>query len=537
MNHVSRRYGCQCAMLVRVGIVLAAVAALLLSACSTITPPVPQTPQEIARALERARSTSVFGPPQDFLGSTLADTGRHGLYPVRSPAECEVAVLDAGEGSFAARMALLKAAKRSIRIQALVFKGDEAGLRIAEILKQKKAEGLDVRVIVDAFSNPWLQTQWMLFDLKQHGIEVEGYEALALQWINEVPIPMLMPHYDADRPDKRFHEKLWLIDAETPSGAAVMGGLNIGNEYFRVDPTDPAGYWRDQDVSVPGAILSELAASFDRNFDYLVQVKESRGIFNTNLYWDATRAVMDKTGRFPVQYQTDPRLVARVAGLEQGAIEPGFRPSRCRFLHNRPRFAETYILQAYLKIIAKAQHELLIANAYLVPTPAIAAALKDAAVRCVAITLVTNSPETNDLPEISMVGRGHYKDLLSVNDTPAVAACTNAQAGIRVWEWIGRAPDDPVQQGTMHSKFAIADRRIGLVGSYNLDPRSERLNGETALVFEQEALATELARTIVEKDLRYSRRISAEDAEEFADPKDVVYRFRKQIGRIFEAEL
>ena len=341
MNHVSRRYDCQCAILVRAGIVLAAVAALLLSACSTITPPVPQTPQEIARALEHARSTSVFGPAQDFLGSTLADTGRHGLYPVRSPAECEVAVLDAGEGSFAARMALLKGAKRSIRIQALVFKGDEAGLRIAEVLKQKKAEGLDVRVIVDAFSNPWLQTQWMLFDLKQHGIEVEGYEALALQWINEVPIPMLMPHYDADRPDKRFHEKLWLIDAETPNGAAVMGGLNIGNEYFRVDPTDPAGYWRDQDVAVRGAILADLVASFDRNFDYLVRVKESRGILNTNLYWDATRAVMDKTGRFPVQYQTDTRLVARIAGLEQGVIVTGFRPSRCRFLHNRPRFAES----------------------------------------------------------------------------------------------------------------------------------------------------------------------------------------------------
>ena len=35
-----------------------------------------------------------------------------------------------------------------------MFKGDESGLRIAEILKEKKAAGLDVRVIVDAFSNP-----------------------------------------------------------------------------------------------------------------------------------------------------------------------------------------------------------------------------------------------------------------------------------------------------------------------------------------------------------------------------------------------
>jgi hypothetical protein len=36
----------------------------------------------------------------------------------------------------------------------------------------------------------------MFFDLKQHGIEVEGYEALWLQWINEVPVPGAMPHFD-----------------------------------------------------------------------------------------------------------------------------------------------------------------------------------------------------------------------------------------------------------------------------------------------------------------------------------------------------
>ncbi len=82
----------------------------------------------------------------------------------------------------------------------------------------------------------------------------------------------------------------------------VTGGLNIGNEYFRIDPADPAGYWRDQDVAVRGAILADLAAAFDRTFDYLVEIKESRGIFNTNLYWDATRAVLDETGKFPVDY-------------------------------------------------------------------------------------------------------------------------------------------------------------------------------------------------------------------------------------------
>jgi putative cardiolipin synthase len=366
---------------------------------------------------------------------------------------------------------------------------------------------------------------------------VEGYEAMALQWLNEVPMPLLTPHYDSGRMDKRFHEKLWLIDTETGHGVAVIGGLNTANAYFRVDPTDPAGYWRDQDVAVRGAILEDLQAAFDRNFDYLVGIKKSRGIFNTNLYWDGTRSVMDHTGMLNVNYTTDERLVERVAILEQQATDLDFKPSRCRFLHNRPRFAETYILQAYLKLFTAAKKELLIANAYFVPTPAIAAALKDAARRCVAVTMVTNSPETNDLPEISMVGRGYYKDLLSVNQSPEVNACSNPDAGIRIWEWIGRASDDPVQQGTMHSKFAVADRRISLVGSYNFDPRSERLNGETGLVFEQEDLSSELADWIADRDLRYSRQVTEAEAQEFEDPEDAIYRFRKEIGQFFEAEL
>lgn len=515
---------------------VALAASLLLAACVTVTPPVPQTELGAEAAVERARNTSVFGPADHFVGSPFDDVGKSELYPVRPPAGCSVAVLRSGEDSFAARLEMLKNARSSIRIQALVFNGDESGLRVAELLKKKKEEGLDVRVIVDAFSNPALQTQWMYFDLKQHGIEVEGYEALALQWLNEVPVPLLTPHYDAGRMDKRFHEKLWLIDTDTPDGIAVTGGLNVGNEYFRVDPENPDDYWRDQDIAVRGAVLEDLTRAFEQTFDYLVGIKESRGIFNTNLYWDATRNVMDASGKYPVRYEQDERLVERVDTLEKRTPALDFRAARCRFLHSRPRVAESYIMQSYLKLFAGAGEELLVANAYFVPTPAIKAALRDAVDRCVAVTILTNSPETNDLPEISMVGRGYYKELLAFNDRPAARACRDENAGLRIHEWIGEAPGDPIRQGTMHSKFAVADRRLSLVGSYNLDPRSERLNSETGLVFENAALAEELV-ALFRQDLRYGRPVSTRDAEEFADPEDVIYRFRKEIGHLFEDEL
>ena len=520
----------------RIGRPLVAGLALLLAGCAAGPRP-EDAPSAVAAQLDAARQGSVFGPAVAFTGSPLPEVGISGLYEVRMPAQCEVAVLDSGEDSLAARLAMLERARASIRIQALVFKGDESGQRIAEVLKRKKAEGLDVRVIVDAFSNPWLHAQWLMFDLKQHGIEVEGYEALGLQWLNEVPVPGLLPNYDPARPDKRFHEKLWLVDAGTPHAIGVTGGLNIGNEYFRIDPTTPSGYWRDQDVAVRGAVLDDLATAFERNFDYLVGIKRSRGLLDTDRYWAATRRTMQVTGTLPVRLAADPRLVARVNAI--AARPPGLRFHRatCRFFHQRPRLRERYIQQAYLKLIAAAREELLVANAYFVATPAIAAALADAAARCVAVTVVSNSPETNDLPEISLVGRGHYPALLAANDRARKAGCSDPRAGIRIREWTGRAPGDPLAQGTLHAKYAVADRRIALVGSYNLDPRSERLNGETALVFDQPALAGHLAGLLLERDLPYTREITPSEAAGFATPADVVQRFRAMIGHLFEDEL
>jgi putative cardiolipin synthase len=483
-------------------------------------------------------ATSVLGPDAQFVGSPYPDVGTDGLFPVRGPDACEVAVLQGGEDSFAVRLRMLKGARKSIRIQALVFKGDESGLRIAEILKQKKAEGLDVRVIVDAFSNPWLQTQWMYFDLKQHGIEVEGYEAMALQWLNELPIPQLTPHTDPDAPNQRHHEKMWVIDAETDDAIAVAGGLNIGNEYFRADPWHPDLTWRDQDVVLRGAIVHDLVAAFDRNFDDFVAVKKSRGIFNTNLYWEGTRAVLDKTGRLPIHYDTEQQVVDNVAQLEARDPALEFRDATCRFIQNRPRLKETYLRQAYVKLIERAEREVLIANAYFVPTPTIFKALTDAAKRCAAVRLVTNSPDTNDLPEITFVGRGYYKDLLAVNESSEVKACRNPDAGLRIWEWVGQAPDEATRnQGTMHSKFAVIDGTRSLVGSYNLDPRSESLNSESAVVFLQPELSRELRTRLLDGDLRYAREITPEQAADFEAPASVIERFRKSLGEFFEQQL
>jgi phosphatidylserine/phosphatidylglycerophosphate/cardiolipin synthase-like enzyme len=119
-----------------------------------------------------------------------------------------------------------------------------------------------------------------------------------------------------------------------------------------------------------------------------------------------------------------------------------------------------------------------------------------------------------------------------------VSACKNADAGLRIWEWTGQAADEANRsQGTMHSKFAVIDGERSLVGSYNLDPRSEKLNSETAIVFLDPELSQQLRRMFLDNDLKYSREVTPEMAAEFEAPDDVIIRFRKSIGHLFEEQL
>jgi putative cardiolipin synthase len=213
-----------------------------------------------------------------------------------------------------------------------------------------------------------------------------------------------------------------------------------------------------------------------------------------------------------------------------------YEPAKCRFFQNRPRFDETYIEQAYLKSIKSAENEILIGNAYFVASEAFVETVKDAARRCVKVIILTNSPETNDLPMLTIVGRDYYDDILVVNDEPAVQACP--AGGVEIWEWQGRRSSEAEQtEGTIHAKYAVFDRRVSIVGSYNMDPRSRNLNAETAIVFENENLSGQLADMFYKNDLDFSRQITLEDTKAFTDSTDAVYQFQKEFGILIEQSL
>jgi phosphatidylserine/phosphatidylglycerophosphate/cardiolipin synthase-like enzyme len=117
---------------------------------------------------------------------------------------------------------------------------------------------------------------------------------------------------------------------------------------------------------------------------------------------------------------------------------------------------------------------------------------------------------------LTIVGREYYDDILAVNDEPAVQSCDGG--GVQIWEWQGRRADATEQtEGTIHAKHAAFDRRVSVVGSYNMDPRSRTLNSESAIVFENENLSWQLADMFYENDLDFSGQITLEDTKAFTE--------------------
>jgi phosphatidylserine/phosphatidylglycerophosphate/cardiolipin synthase-like enzyme len=74
------------------------------------------------------------------------------------------------------------------------------------------------------------------------------------------------------------------------------------------------------------------------------------------------------------------------------------------------------------------------------------------------------------------------------------------RSGVELWEYQG--PE------CLHAKAAVIDGETVIVGSYNLDPRSETLNTELALVVRDGPLATEM-RSLMDGHLERAARIDA----------------------------
>jgi putative cardiolipin synthase len=139
-------------------------------------------------------------------------------------------------------------------------------------------------------------------------------------------------------------------------------------------------------------------------------------------------------------------------------------------------------------LLATAQKELLITNAYIIPDQKFLDRLAELVQRGVKVRILTNSLATHDVPAVS----SHYKQWRE----PLI------KAGVDLYEMrpdaeIRREIADraPVESGFMglHTKAIVVDRARVFIGSMNLDPRSIGINSEMGVVIDSPNLAEKLA--------------------------------------------
>ncbi len=158
-----------------------------------------------------------------------------------------VKLLWKGVDSFKTIFDSVKAAKEQICLAFYIFRNDETGKALAEILKEKSREGVRIYLLYDHFGS--LGTPRSFWKgMKNAGIKIMA--SRPFKWSN----PFHYVHRD--------HRKLIIIDMKK----AFTGGLNIANEYSGLHIKHKETSWRDTGIFMDGPIAYELFKNFAKSW-------------------------------------------------------------------------------------------------------------------------------------------------------------------------------------------------------------------------------------------------------------------------------
>ena len=364
-----------------------------------------------------------------------------------SPARADkVRIIEDPREASQIRVDLIQQAKHSIDAQYYIVGDDYFTYAGLALLRDAARRGCNVRIIIDGRSNkisPAVHAH-----LKQEKIAIKVYHPITLRKLSWVV--------------RRMHDKGLDVDGNR----MIRGGRNVEGDYF--------GYAKrnfiDRDVYVEGKAVADSDAYFDElwNSDEVVSVKTNDP---TGAQAEEGRKVLDaartklSTSKAPrINTGTDWGTRAREVGPVQFFHDPVGRKGQ-----------EAGISTSLVKAFRDSHRSILIETPYLIPTKELLTEIQNVKKQGVTkIEMITNSISSNDSMLVQLGYETSKKKLLRL--------------GVDLWEYKG--PD------TLHAKSAVLDDRVALIGSFNIDPRSQHLNTETAVAINDEVTARQLSRYI-----------------------------------------
>lgn len=262
----------------------------------------------------------------------------------------EVAVFGHGEEKYARLEADIRSARDYILLAYYVWAFDATGRWLRDLLVEKAREGVEVRVLYDA----WGATAagWLLRPLKQAGGRVRAFAPLLSPW-------------SVLGANLRNHRKIAVIDGRI----AYTGGINIGDDYRgRIG----VRLWKDLHLRIEGPVTRQITSVFAKDWHYV-------------------------TGEALVAQRYYPRTTAD-------------GPSVCRVLPSGPGQYWRAFHETVFNAITGARDWVQVVTPYYVPDQAMQMALASAARRGVRVRML--APRHNNHPLVAAASNSFFHELL-----------------------------------------------------------------------------------------------------------------------------
>ena len=388
-------------------------------------------------------------------------------------------------------------ARRELNISYFYVGGEEdlITMRGFALLRETARRGVKVRLMIDALFHKIPAP--LCAHLIREGVEIRVFH----------PFDPLKPF----RFNRRLHDKLFIVDAHR----LIAGGRNIDDSYFglsRFRKEGDTAYRNrmDRDILVEG----ETAAQANTHFMTLwngSKVKPIRvGKYRCLIRPDGAprRLTASRRRAIPAVHRAILRRDIDAAKVALDSVWAEFQlrprvvqlPSRTdwnkrlqpvdeiRFFSDpggrKTRGQHTGHHIAALVNRAQPGETIWIESPYLILTKKARTVLGDAIRRGVRVIVFTNSLNSTDNLLVQAVYQREKEDYLTL--------------GLEIIELAGEPGHEGME--TLHTKSMVLEQAgIGMVGSFNIDPRSERLNTEVAIEYHSAVMAGELLRSIQER--------------------------------------
>lgn len=363
-----------------------------------------------------------------------------------------IRLLDDNRDAWSARLDLIGGATKSLDAAYFIAADDQVSHAMLAHFRDAARRGVKVRLLIDSFRNHIPRT--VQVHLMLEGVEIRVFNPLCVKNM------LCLSH--------RMHDKLLIQDEK----AFITGGRNIEATYFGLGEDKN---YRDRDAMVIGSSTTAARRYFDMIWasKHVAKVTPPWPWEKGSLGADFLAKADRRLNRAAATIAKDTRLLPD--GKSPPPAEFVVAEGAITFLHAErlTLTAKSGITQEVLRLLGSAEREIVIETPYLQLSRRFLKAIGEAVERGVKVRIVTNSLASIDTV-IAYAGYANQKRTLG-------------KIGVELWEYGG--PE------CLHAKTMLIDDRV-IVGSYNLNARSEWLDTEVAIQTEDKRLAARLRESV-----------------------------------------